>query len=150
MAEDMSEQRAKLRQEGNGHFRAARFEQALACYTDALALPVDDGMTHMLHANRSAALHSLGRLEQALAAGMEATVIAPQYAKGHLRVANAHESLDQLTDAIQACTRVAQLDQSQVVPMDRRLEQLQRRLDPASWRISRFREVVASHTQGQT
>ena len=30
MAEDMSEQRAKLRQEGNGHFRAARFEQALA------------------------------------------------------------------------------------------------------------------------
>jgi tetratricopeptide (TPR) repeat protein len=149
-AKAMAELRAELRALGNDHFRAARYEQALTCYTDALALPVDDGMAHMLHANRSAALHSLGRLDQALAAGMEATLIAPDYAKGYLRVANAYESLDRLTDAIAACTRVAQLDASQCGPMDRRLEQLQRRIDPASWRISRFSEVLRSHTQGQT
>ena len=34
--------------------------------------------------------------------------------------------------------------------MERRLEQLHRRLDPARWRLSRFSEVVESHTQGQT
>ena len=42
----------------------------------------------VVHANRSAALHALGQLKAALAAGLEATAIAPRYAKGHLRVAN--------------------------------------------------------------
>lgn len=47
----------------------------------------DEG-AEVVHANRSAALHALGKLKAALAAGLEATAIAPRYAKGHLRVAN--------------------------------------------------------------
>ena len=143
--------RADLRREGNEHFRASRFEEALGCYTAAIALPVgaeDD--THVLQANRSAALHSLGDLKGALHAGTEATTLAPRYAKGYLRIANAHEGLEHWPEAIEACLQVAQLDACQAGPMERRLEQLHRRLDPACWRISRFSEVVASHTQGQT
>ena len=51
---------------------------------------------------------------------------------------------------MEACAEVARLDPSQSAQMERRQEQLHRRLDPACWRLSRFSEVVESHTQGQT
>lgn len=65
-----------------------RYEDALALYDAALAVQCSDEGAEVVHANRSAALHALGQLKQALAAGLEATSIAPKYAKGHLRVAN--------------------------------------------------------------
>eukprot|EP01047_Picozoa_sp_COSAG01_P001484 COSAG01_NODE_34_length_34978_cov_45.798475_11_plen_290_part_00 len=152
MAQAQKSRRAQLRLAGNEHFRSARFTEALQCYTEAIGLPpsADDDDTHVLQANRSAAHHALGQLALALQAGKDATVLAPTYAKGYLRVANAHEGLEQWAEAIQACTTVARLDPSQAGPMERRLEGLHRRLDPACWRISRFSEVVASHMQGQT
>ena len=62
----------------------------------------------------------------------------------------AYEGLEQWTEAMEACAEVARLDPSQSAQMERRQEQLHRRLDPACWRLSRFSEVVESHTQGQT
>ena len=150
--------------------RACRYDAALAVEGTG-----DEG-AEVVHANRSAALHALGKLKSALAAGLEATAIAPRYAKGHLRVANgeskqpsgslqsvlqgvhlspccasaAYEGLEQWPEAMEACAEVARLDPSQSAQMERRQEQLHRRLDPACWRLSRFSEVVESHTQGQT
>ena len=82
------ERRAALRAQGNAHFRAAQYEEALALYDAALAVDGGDEGAEVVHANRSAALHALGELKAALEAGLEATTIAPRYAKGHLRVAN--------------------------------------------------------------
>lgn len=82
--------RAALRAAGNENFRAARYHDALSDYDRALAASgaTDEGDEAALHANRSAALHALGDLKQALAAGLQATALVPEYAKGHLRVAN--------------------------------------------------------------
>jgi len=185
-----AEERSRLRAEGNEHFRASSYRDALALYDAALAVDGSDEGTEVVHANRSAALHALGELELALAAGLEAVALDPSYAKGHLRVANgephcvacarvrsatlvflrqrcsprcehaplsalrrrsaAYEGLEQWPEAIEACAEVARLDPSQSAPMERRQEQLHRRLDPACWRLSRFSDVVESHTQGQT
>lgn len=83
------ERRAALRAQGNERFRAGRYAEALSLYDAALAVDEKSAEgAEVVHANRSAALHALGELEAALAAGLEATGIAPRYAKGHLRVAN--------------------------------------------------------------
>jgi tetratricopeptide (TPR) repeat protein len=91
----MGDQIASLRAAGNEKFRASRYRDALVDYDDALAVAAarrsDEGL-EVIHANRSAALHALGELEQALTAGLDATTLRPDYAKGHLRVANGAQS----------------------------------------------------------
>ena len=50
-----------------------------------------------------AALHALGELKAALAAGLDATAIAPRYAKGHLRVANSESTTPPASRLTQRC-----------------------------------------------
>ena len=57
--------------------------------------------------------------------------------------------LEQWPEAMEACAEGHDWTRRKA-QMERRQEQLHRRLDPACWQLSRFSEVVESHTQGQT
>jgi predicted esterase len=90
-AEKLAPVAAALRkEEGNVHFKAKRFDQAIASYTAAIEL---DSSNHVFFGNRSACYLALKDWEAAGSDAAESLKIDEDFLKGYARLATAQMSL---------------------------------------------------------
>ena len=92
---------------GNEAFKGGNYQQAAVHYTEALAL--DDGQ-HALHSNRAACFLKLGRYAQAKDDAAACVKLAPDFAKGHFRLALALQALEEYPGACAAFGRTLELE----------------------------------------
>ncbi|XP_076024418.1 stress-induced-phosphoprotein 1 [Genypterus blacodes] len=86
----------QLKDQGNKALSAGRIDDAIRCYTDALAL---DPSNHVLFSNRSAAYAKKANYESALQDACQTVKIKPDWGKGYSRKAAALEFLGRLDEA---------------------------------------------------
>lgn len=115
--------------EGNTLYSAGKYEDALACYTNALeTLPEHESSNEiraMCHSNSAACLIQLTRYKEAIEQSTKALEVNPAYVKALMRRAQSHEKLDNLDDALADYTKVLESD-----PGNQQARGSARRLEP--------------------
>ncbi|GLC45052.1 hypothetical protein PLESTB_001463500 [Pleodorina starrii] len=124
--ESLRERATRLRLRGNEAFKAGLYEQALSCYTNAVALDWDEP-TH--RNNRCFALLKLGRLAAARYEGNYSVRCDPRNARSWSRLAAVYEAMQQW--------QLAQLCYAQALALmrPRTDDELQERLREAEKRL---------------
>ena len=84
------------KEEGNRHVAAARYAQAVECYTDALEKAPAGKNVHVYYSNRAAARTHLKDLDGAVDDARAAIAAQPSYAKAHARLATALQLMARL------------------------------------------------------
>eukprot|EP00953_Heterococcus_sp_UTEX-ZZ885_P033088 17240-Heterococcus_DN1.PRE.1 len=98
---------AALKDAGNAHFQAKRFEEALECYTRALALAPHN---HLLWSNSSMARAALNQWFESEADAARAVQLVPGFVKGYYRVAKAQLEQGKCEQAIASAAAGLALD----------------------------------------
>lgn len=89
----------ELKNKGNAALSEDRFEDAIAAYTEAIAL---DDQNHVLYSNRSAAYAKLLKYEEALKDAEKTVEVNPTWPKGYSRKGAALTGLQQFEEALTA------------------------------------------------
>tara|TARA_B110001452_G_scaffold248150_2_gene234676 strand:- start:1352 stop:3019 length:1668 start_codon:yes stop_codon:yes gene_type:complete len=109
-AEGRQAARIKFKKDGgNDEFKQGNFQQAAVLYTEALAL---DDAQHALYSNRAACFLKLGRYAQAREDAQKCIELAPDFAKGHFRLALALQAEEKYGEACASFDKVLKLDSS--------------------------------------
>uniref|UniRef100_A0A7S3JX18 Uncharacterized protein n=1 Tax=Aureoumbra lagunensis TaxID=44058 RepID=A0A7S3JX18_9STRA len=98
-----------LRQEGNELFKIGKYVEAAGKYTEALGL---EPKNHLLLSNRSLALSSAKKFDQAIADARECLRIDPEFVKGYYRLANAQLGLGLIEEALATTRRGLEKDEN--------------------------------------
>ncbi|EDK39291.2 hypothetical protein PGUG_03389 [Meyerozyma guilliermondii ATCC 6260] len=102
--------------QGNKHFAAKEFEQAIEYFTKAIeASPTPN---HVLFSNRSASYASLKNYKKALEDAQQCIEANSSWAKGYNRVASAHYGLGNYEDSKKAYQKALELDPSNAMAKD--------------------------------
>lgn len=88
-----------LKNKGNAALSEDRFEDAIAAYTEAIAL---DEQNHVLYSNRSAAYAKLLKYEEALKDAEKTVEVNPTWPKGYSRKGAALTGLEKFEEALAA------------------------------------------------
>ncbi|PAV86810.1 hypothetical protein WR25_04586 [Diploscapter pachys] len=96
-------------------YSEGKFEQALSCYKEALALQPSNAV---LYANISAIHLRLGQFNEALGHAETAVSLSPHWAKAHYRKGEALKKLDNSIAAILSLSYAARLDPSHKNALD--------------------------------
>lgn len=103
----------KLKKEGNALFGKGKYAEAVAKYTAAIDLWMDESDRAVLYSNRSAArLKLAGEKPRALMDAERACQLAPTYAKGHFRRGQALRALGDPVRAAEAMEKVLEIEPS--------------------------------------
>lgn len=94
---------------GNDEFKQGNFQQAAVLYTEALGL---DDAQHALYSNRAACFLKLGRYAQAREDATKCIELAPDFCKGHFRLALALQAEDKYGEACAAFDKVLTFEPS--------------------------------------
>ena len=93
--------------QGNARFKEANYQQAAVLYTEAISL---DDSQHALYSNRAACFLKLSRYAQAREDAEACVRLAPEFAKGHFRLALALQAEDKFPEACAAFTKTLNLE----------------------------------------
>lgn len=96
----MAAEQAKTR--GNRAFAAGLFSDAVACFSEALAVGPTDPNVHVFYSNRSAALLKLHKADEALKDAEQCIALKPTWPKGYSRRGSALFALGRYADAYRA------------------------------------------------
>ncbi|CEG50332.1 stress-inducible protein [Plasmopara halstedii] len=96
----MAAEQAKSR--GNRAFAAGLYSDAVACFSEALAIAPTDPNVHVFYSNRSAALLKLDKADKALEDADKCITIKPKWPKGYSRRGAALYALGRYADAYRA------------------------------------------------
>lgn len=89
----------ELKEKGNTALNAEKFDEAIAAYTEAIAL---DAKNHVLYSNRSAAYAKAGKFKDALEDAEKTIELNPSWAKGYSRKGAAAAGLRDYMKAFEA------------------------------------------------
>lgn len=98
----------EFKAQGNKHFAAKEFEQAIDQFTKAIEASSEPN--HVLFSNRSACHASLKNFSQALVDAEKCVEVNPAWAKGYNRVGAAQFGLGNLEDAKKSYSKALELD----------------------------------------
>ena len=106
---------SEMKAQGNAHYSAKQFDDAIRCYTEALELtrPDDEEFSYSIavfYSNRAACHLQLQSWEDAVEDCSAALDKSPRYVKALMRRATALEALDRLEDALQDYHAVLEID----------------------------------------
>lgn len=105
-AEDKAEAE-KLKVEGNSLMRDEKYEEAINCYSRAIAL---DGRNAIFYCNRAAVHSKLNNYQQAIADVQQALKIDPTYSKAYARLGLAYTNLGRHEEARNAYAKALELE----------------------------------------
>jgi tetratricopeptide (TPR) repeat protein len=106
---------SKLKDQGNAAFKAGEFQVAADFFTDAIDISPDD---HILHSNRSGAYASLKDYGKAGADALRCTQLAPDWAKGWVRLGVAQLGLKDIDGARKAYEKALSLEPANVAALE--------------------------------
>eukprot|EP00250_Pteridium_aquilinum_P019387 c24408_g1_i1 orf=242-1048(-) len=100
--------------EGNEFYAAGKYEDALACYTNALEIVPEHENSNEIraacHSNSATCHFQLNHFEEAVAQSTKALEINPAYVKALMRRAQSHEKMDHLDEALADYNKVLELN----------------------------------------
>jgi len=102
--------------EGNKHFAAGKYEDALSQYKIALEIASElesvEDICSACHSNRAVCFFKLGKYDETIKECSRALELNPSYVKALLRRGEAHEKLEHYDEAIADMKRIIELDPS--------------------------------------
>ncbi|BFZ11471.1 hypothetical protein BsWGS_14510 [Bradybaena similaris] len=113
-----------LRDQGNDHFKNGHYDDALACYNQALAAPtIKDSDKAVIYKNRAACFLKQGQYQAAIDDATRSLELAPNDPKALFRRCQAYEHLGQVEDAYKDAVQLIKVDpqNTAVKPMFNRL-----------------------------
>ncbi|XP_062201361.1 uncharacterized protein LOC133903896 [Phragmites australis] len=116
MREKARSQADDAKAEGNKHFGAGQYEEALSQYEMALQIAAElesaEDIRSACHSNRAVCFLKLGKHDETIKECTKALELNPLYLKALLRRAEAHEKLEHYDEAIADMKKVIELDPS--------------------------------------
>nr|CAB3265685.1 RNA polymerase II-associated protein 3-like [Phallusia mammillata] len=97
----------KFKQEGNGHMREERYEEAISCYDKAIAV---DSCNAVYYCNRAAAHTGRQKFDLSLRDCKKALEIDPQYSKAYSRMGLTYSKMEIYDEAIKCYEKALELD----------------------------------------
>ncbi|XP_014468444.1 PREDICTED: stress-induced-phosphoprotein 1 [Dinoponera quadriceps] len=101
------DQVTSLKVRGNAALQEGKFDEAVKCYTEAIAL---DSNNHVLYSNRSAAYAKAEKYKQALEDAEKTVGLKPDWGKGYSRKGSALAYLGRYDESIAAYEKGLQLE----------------------------------------
>lgn len=98
--------------EGNSHFSAGRFREAVDSYTEAIEAAPTGANVHIYYNNRATAKFSLKDYDGAISDAELSTEAMPTFAKAYARIGAAYMEKNMDTEAVVALEKAIELDPS--------------------------------------